>query len=125
MTAFAQESGGPLSWERILNLAGHIRSWGPLASPGAPPVEESLTYSGAIGPILTEQCGQCHGGIAGLTVTEYESLMAGSDSGPVVMPGSPEESLIVEVQRGDHFANLDEEELQRLVEWVANGAAEQ
>jgi mono/diheme cytochrome c family protein len=124
MTAFAQEAGGPLSWEQILSLAGHVRSWGPLAAPSAARVEESPTYSGSIGPMLTERCGACHGGIGGLAVTDYQSLMAGSDSGSVVVPGSPEESIIVEVQRVDHPTNLNEEELQRLIEWIANGAPE-
>jgi mono/diheme cytochrome c family protein len=122
MTAFAQESGGPLSWEQILDLAGHIRSWGPLAALGAAPVEASPTYSGSIGPLLTERCGQCHGGIAGLTVTDYESLMSGADSGPVITPGEPEGSLIVELQREEHYTNLSEDELQRLMEWIADGA---
>jgi mono/diheme cytochrome c family protein len=124
MTAFAQEADGPLSWEQILSLAGHVRSWGPLTAPGAPPGEESPTYSGSIGPMLTERCGACHGGIGGLTVTDYQSLVAGSASGPVVVPGSPEESSIVEVQRVDHPANLSEEELERLIDWIANGAPE-
>jgi hypothetical protein len=124
MTAFAQESGGPLSWDQILSLAGHIRSWGPLASTSASPVEESPTYSGTIGPVLTERCGECHGGIAGLTVTEYDALMSGGDSGSVVVPGAPGESLIVQVQRGEHYTNLHEEELERLIEWIANGAPE-
>ncbi|MGD8967529.1 MAG: c-type cytochrome [Anaerolineae bacterium] len=124
MTAFAQESGGPLSWDQILSLAGHIRSWGPLASTSASPVEESPTYSGTIGPVLTERCGECHGGIAGLTVTEYDALMSGGDSGSVVVPGAPGESLIVQVQRGEHYTNLHEEELKRLIEWIANGAPE-
>jgi mono/diheme cytochrome c family protein len=124
MTAFAQESGGPLSWEQILNLAGHIRSWGPLASPGPAPIEASPTYSGSIGPVLTEQCSACHGGIAGLTVTDYESLMSGADSGRVIMPGDPEESLMVGVQRQGHYTNLSEDELQRLIEWIADGAPE-
>jgi hypothetical protein len=124
MTAFAQESGGPLSWEQILYLAGHIRSWGPLALPGASPVEETPTYSGSIGPLLTERCGACHGGIAGLILTEYGALMAGADSGSVIVPGDPEDSPIVQVQRGEHYANLNEEELQRLIEWIASGAPE-
>jgi hypothetical protein len=50
--------------------------------------------------------------------------MAGSDSGPVVVPGSPDDSVIVEVQRSGHYGNLNEEELQRLTEWIADGAPE-
>jgi mono/diheme cytochrome c family protein len=122
MTAFAQDFGGPLSWDQILNLAAHARSWGPLTTSVSPPAEEIPTYAGSIGSMLTENCGQCHGNAAGLDVTDYESLMGGSDSGPVIVPGEPDESVIVEVQRGEHFSNLTEEGLQRLIEWIANGA---
>jgi hypothetical protein len=89
------------------------------------PAEETPTYASTIGPLLTERCGGCHGGSADLTVTEYESLMAGSSSGPVVLPGDPEGSRIVEVQRGEHFAQLDAAELDVLIEWIASGAPEQ
>ncbi|MGD1996155.1 MAG: c-type cytochrome [Anaerolineae bacterium] len=123
MTAFAQAYGGPLSWEEILDLAAFVRSWGPVAVE-APPAGDT-TYVDTIGPLLTERCGECHGGIAGLTVTDYESLMTGSDAGPVIMPGSPEESRIVEVQRGEHYSQLGEMELDLLIEWIAAGASEQ
>jgi hypothetical protein len=48
--------------------------------------------------------------------------MSGADSGPVITPGEPEGSLIVEVQREEHHTNLSEDELQRLMEWIADGA---
>jgi mono/diheme cytochrome c family protein len=124
MTAFAEDFGGPLSWEQILGLAAHVRSWGPLAVPVSPPAEDSPTYSGTIGPLLTERCGQCHGDAAGLDVTAFASLMVGSDSGLVILPGDPDQSLIVEVQREEHFANLSEQELPHLIEWIMNGAPE-
>jgi mono/diheme cytochrome c family protein len=125
MTAFAENYDGPLSWEEILQLASFVRSWGPLAvSPAAMPPEEGTTYTNAIGPLLTEQCGSCHGGIAGLSVTDYASLMSGALSGPVVIAGSPEESRIVEVQRDGHYAQLSEADLNLLIEWIAGGAPE-
>jgi len=50
--------------------------------------------------------------------------MAGSSSGLVVVPSDPEGSSIVQVLRGEHFAQLSEAELDLLIEWIANGAAE-
>jgi hypothetical protein len=47
--------------------------------------------------------------------------MAGSSSGPVIVPGNPDGSRIVEVQRGQHYAQLSEAELNALIEWIANG----
>jgi mono/diheme cytochrome c family protein len=126
MTAFAQDYDGPLSWEEILDIAAFVRSWGPVAvQPLEPPVVETPNYVGTIGPLLTEQCGACHGAAAGLSVTDYDALMAGSSSGPVIVPGDPDGSHIVEVLRGEHFAQLSEMELGILIEWIANGATEQ
>jgi len=87
--------------------------------------EESPTYLGSIGPLLQARCGQCHGIAAGLDVTTYEGLMAGSERGPVIVPGDPESSRIVEVLRGDHFARLSATELDVLIRWIAGGAPEQ
>jgi len=124
MTAFAQTYDGPLSWEEILALAAFVRSWGPLAPSAEIPAMGGATFAEAIGPLLTERCGTCHGGMAGLTVTDYESLMAGAASGPVIVPGDPDGSRIVEVQRGEHYTRLSEAELGLLLEWIASGAPE-
>jgi len=124
MAAFAQDYDGPLSWEEILDVTAFVRSWGPLAPPSEMPVVEGPTYSDTIGLLLTERCGVCHGGSAGLTVTDYGSLVAGSASGRVIVPGDPDGSRIVEVLRGGHFAQLSEAELKALIEWIANGAPE-
>lgn len=118
---FAQDYGGPLSWEEILDLTAFVRSWGPMS---APPVMPGPTYASTIGPLLTERCGGCHGAAAGLSVTDYDALMAGSSAGPVVVPGDPDGSPIVEVLQGEHYAQLSEAELNLLIEWIANGAPE-
>lgn len=125
MTAFAQDYGGPLSWEEILDVMVFVRSWGPIAPPLGQPTGESPTFESAIGPLLTERCGACHGGAAGLSLTDYDSLMAGSASGPVVVPGYPDGSRIVEVQRGVHYVQLSAAELDLLIEWIANEAPDQ
>jgi len=124
MPAFAEAYGGPLSWEAVLSLAAFVRTWGPVAPPSEAAGTEAATYTDAIGSLLTDRCGMCHGGAAGLTVTDYQSLMAGAASGPVILPGDPEGSGIVQVQRGQHYARLSEAELDLLVEWIANGAPE-
>ncbi|MEW6253993.1 MAG: c-type cytochrome domain-containing protein, partial [Planctomycetota bacterium] len=83
----------------------------------------AVTYA-AIGPALAEQCGTCHGAAAtkGLRVTDYESLLAGGESGPVIVPGSPDESLILTVLKGGHFARLSDEQMALLEAWIAAGA---
>jgi mono/diheme cytochrome c family protein len=124
MTAFAQDYDGPLTWEEILDVMAHVRSWGPMAPLSEASVEKSPTFTNDIGPLLTDRCGACHGSSAGLTVTDYDALMAGSSSGPVVVPGDSARSKIVEVQQGTHYVQLSAAELDRLIEWITGGAPE-
>ncbi len=60
-----------------------------------------------------------------LSVMDYDSVIAGAASGPVVVPGDLDGSSIVEVLRSGHYAQLSEAELNLLIEWIANGAFEQ
>jgi hypothetical protein len=65
--------------------------------------------------------------MVGLNLSSYETLMAGSSNGPVVVPGEPGESLIVEKLSGDqpHFAQLSDSQLELLWDWIASGAIEE
>jgi len=98
-----------------------------------PPSEPStptgaLTFGDIIGPLFIERCGACHGaeGIQGLNLTTYESTLAGGSSGPAIIPGDPDGSLIVLRLTGDqpHFAQLAPEELELVIEWIIAGAPE-
>lgn len=93
----------------------------------APAVASDLTWDRSIGPILQERCGTCHGAAAtgGLNLTTYESALAGGNSGPAVVPGDSEGSLLVQVQQsGEHPALLIPEELAQVIEWIDAGAPE-
>ncbi len=93
-----------------------------------PPVVEEgepVTYQ-TLQPILEQTCGMCHGAnpTKGLRVTDYASLMAGSDAGPVIVPGKPDESRVIEVLTAGHFAKLSDEQFDLLRQWIADGAPE-
>jgi mono/diheme cytochrome c family protein len=96
-------------------------------TPTAPP--NALTYNAVIGPLLTGRCGKCHGtsGIKGLNVTTYASLLNGGQDGPVIIPGDPQNSLLVKMQSGaqPHFGQLTPQELQTVIQWIQTGAPEQ
>ena len=80
-----------------------------------------------VAPIFEKQCGMCHGdsATAGLTVTTYDTLMAGSSNGPVIIPGDSANSLLIEkVKDGKHFGKLSDEELQIIMDWIDDGAPE-
>jgi nitrate/TMAO reductase-like tetraheme cytochrome c subunit len=95
----------------------------PMVPTGVP-----LTYNDTIGPILQARCGTCHGtgGMSGLNLTTYQTAMAGSVNGPVIVTGNPESSLLVQKQTSDqpHFGQLSPEELKLVKEWILAGAPE-
>ncbi len=87
--------------------------------------EGQPTYA-ILQPLFTQQCGGCHGAVPskGLRVVEYATLMTGSSSGPVIVPGDPAASRIVEVLTGGHFARLTDHQMDLLRQWIADGAPE-
>jgi mono/diheme cytochrome c family protein len=100
-----------------------------VASDPEPELEDlPLSYEGAIGPLLEARCGACHaeGGLLGLNVTTFDTLMQGGTSGLAIIPGDPKGSLLVQRQSGDeaHFGQLSAEELALVVEWITTGAPE-
>ncbi|AMV40091.1 PSD1 and planctomycete cytochrome C domain-containing protein [Planctomyces sp. SH-PL62] len=85
-----------------------------------------------IRPLLVEKCLSCHGPEkqkGGLRVDARAPLLEGGDSGPAVVPGKPEESLLVQaVKREDGLemppdAPLSPKQAAALERWVASGAA--
>jgi nitrate/TMAO reductase-like tetraheme cytochrome c subunit len=101
----------------------------PPPAPEPKPVSEtSLTYQGSIGILFELRCGSCHGpnGINGLNLTTYETAMAGANSGPIILPGDSQNSLIIITQIEDppHFGQFEPDELDLISEWIANGAPE-
>jgi hypothetical protein len=62
----------------------------------------------------------------GLNLLTYATTMSGSENGPVIVPGDPAASLLVQKQSADqpHFGQLTAEELQIVTEWIAAGALE-
>lgn len=87
-----------------------------------------LTYDAVIGPLFQSRCGSCHGdgGIQGLNLTTYQTALAGGISGPAIVPGDPEKSLVVQKQSADkpHFSQLTPQELDRVIQWIEAGAPE-
>ncbi len=88
------------------------------------PAAAGLSFASDILPIFQAKCAICHGGTAGLSLADYESVMKGGNSGSPIVPGDPDASLLVEKQRGQHAVKLTEEELQLIVDWIAAGAPE-
>lgn len=83
-------------------------------------------------PVLAENCYSCHSSTSGtskggLVLDSREAILKGGDSGPAVVPGKLEESLLVEAIRRESYEMPPEKPLNKrhqkiLEEWVAKGA---
>ena len=97
----------------------------PLAIPAAPPVFEQ-----DILPVLQSRCGRCHAGgnrKGQLDLGTLSGIRRGSESGPVVVPGQVDKSLLVSVLRkgtmpADKKNRPTKAEITRITEWVRTGA---
>lgn len=100
----------------------------PSPTPQPIPAGRELNYSETIGPLLQARCGSCHGenGMLGLNLTNYQSAMKGSQNGPVINPGDPTNSLILNKisAQPPHFGQLSVEEIEMLQQWIEAGALE-
>src|SRR5436305_1970559 len=71
---------------------------GVITSPGrAAPPAPSPRFESDVLPIFKAHCARCHGikpRKAGLNLSKREGIFEGSDSGPVIVPGKVEESLL-------------------------------
>lgn len=85
------------------------------------------TFDGQIGQLFEDRCLACHNGstaTGGLVLDNYNDAMTGGSSGPAILPGDSEDSLLVQKQEEGHFGQFDEDELALIIEWIENGAPE-
>jgi len=106
----------------------------PLPSATAGPTAE--TGAGAaspvtwidVGSLLGARCGSCHSATlatAGLSFATYADAMKGGQDGAVIVPGSADSSLLIQVQsKGGHPGQFTVEELALVRAWIEAGAAE-
>ena len=98
-----------------------------------PPSPESVEFFEThIRPVLVERCYECHSAEAkvlqgGLRLDTAERLRAGGDSGPVVSPEKPEESLLISALRYESLempptGKLPDDVIDDFVKWISLGA---
>ncbi len=101
----------------------------PIPSPTVPENQELLTtWVGGISDAFLESCSQCHGenAMGGLNVNTYESILRGGDSGPIIIRGDSQNSLLVGIQAsGNHPGQFTGATLALINEWIDKGAAEE
>jgi len=101
----------------------------PIPSPTEDENQEAITtWEGGIREVFQNRCGQCHGenALGGLSVTTYDSLLIGGDSGQIILSGDAQNSLLMEIQAaGDHSGQFTGAELALIREWINEGAPEE
>jgi len=129
--------GPKLTAAQIETIRGWIESAearGPLSEVAASPL--AVTQHDVIMPILGAKCFVCHGRRvqqAGLDLRTLAGMLKGGKSGPAIIPGKPDESLLVQkiasqqmpppkLQEQFSVRGLTSEELDQLKRWIRLGA---
>src|SRR6187431_295178 len=85
----------------VLRLAAAPQAQAP--QPGAPTPADVEFFEANIRPVLFDVCGECHvdDEEGGLKLDSRESMLTGGDTGPAIVPGDPDKSLLMHVIRRD------------------------
>jgi hypothetical protein len=120
----------------VLIVSALLASAGP-GLPDEPPQSELEHFEKHIRPLLIARCYSCHSLEKGkskgeLTLDTRQGWAQGGDSGPAIVPGKPEESLLIRAVRyGDESlqmpppkqgGKLKDAEIAALEKWVRAGA---
>ena len=96
--------------------------------------EQLEFFESKVRPLLIERCNDCHGPeskpIEGsLNLSSRKSILRGGDTGPAIVPGQADESLLIDaINYGDVYemppdTKMSDEEIAILTKWVNDGAA--
>src|SRR5271166_5393292 len=106
----------------------------PAAEPAKPePKAPQVDFARDVLPMLEAKCNRCHGGRqrkGGVDLRSREAMLKGGVSGPALVPGDSEKSLIVELAHFNEMppkknrSRVTPEELKLLKAWIDAGAPE-
>src|SRR4249919_159346 len=101
------------------------RAAAPVSAPQSPDFESSVR------PVLAANCYDCHVDqrMGGLRLDSRDGLLKGGRSGPAIVPGDPDKSLLIQAVRQTRDTlkmpkggRLKPAEIDALAEWVRAGA---
>lgn len=115
-----------IRWVPVVLLVGALPKWAAADSA----VDPIRFFEESVRPILAERCYSCHsdGRQRGdLRVDSMEALLAGGESGPALVPGHADQSLLIEAIRYESYqmppgGRMPDEEIDVLVRWIDSGA---
>lgn len=116
----------------VLRLSVHLVASNVLFIAGAASASDAVTYEGHVRPILKTHCFHCHGEggriEGGLDMRLRRLIIAGGDSGEVLVVGQPQASLLTHRIRAGEMppeevtTRLTAQEIDTLEAWIAQGA---
>lgn len=123
---------GIASWPKLLAsfAAVLLCMHGAILSAGELTPQQRDQFENDVRPMLVSQCIECHGDTkqeGGLRLTSLESLLEGGESGPAIVPGKPDESLLIEALRYESFempptGRLEEPVADGIAAWIKAGS---
>jgi mono/diheme cytochrome c family protein len=93
--------------------------------------ESAVDYKRDIWPVLEETCSRCHSAKkkdGGLNMSTRAAMLKGGHSGPALVPGKVEKSLMLELIEFDEMPprkekpRVSKEQFAKLRAWIAAGA---
>ena len=96
-----------------------------------PQADQTEFFESRIRPVLAENCYTCHSQLqtSGLRLDSREYLLKGGSLGPAVVPGNPDESLLIRAVRHTHerlkmppAGKLSSQQIEDLAAWVRSGS---
>jgi len=132
MPPWGEEQGGVMTAEQIDELVAFIRAWERPGEP-TPGAVSAPGFAADILPLFQEQCATCHSAtqpLGGWNGSSYAGVMESGDHAPVVIPGNPEGSLLIQKLLGTRTVGspmpparlLPQEQVQVVIEWIRAGA---
>jgi hypothetical protein len=97
----------------------------------APNPAVETAFEKHVRPVLVEHCWKCHGPkkqMAGLRLDSREAMLKGGDSGPVIKPGNPDASRLIQALRHEGELKmpprkkLPAADIANLAAWIKAGA---
>lgn len=99
-----------------------------------PTGKESVKFAADIAPLLLENCIGCHingrRASGGLSMNNFAAMLRGGDSGRNIVPGKPDESLLIKKLKGlagqrmpANRPALSDEKIATITTWIKEGAA--
>ena len=125
------------SRRKLLISAAAISGWILALSATAEQLTQTQTefFENKIRPLLADQCYKCHSSQApklkgGLSLENREGWVKGGDTGPAIVPGNPDASLLIkavrytdeDLQMPPKGHKLSDDQIADLVNWVKMGA---